>query len=227
MRQQSIISLDPIDVNNKRNNGLISRLLKTRWKGGKSIRPTDPFGHYTFCGKQRSGKTVSALWYCEFLTNRYLKKGFKVKYYSNFGIGETVTKYTISPLIRSIIYQSDVVHIIIIDEIQGYFPKDTRDKDTLAEIDKLTTDFSQLAKKQIYVLTTAQVYGRINKSVREQALFMVYNRKSKISNKIVSEFIDGDDILCDELGRWSGNPVKIYVHGLPKQNFDTHKMITE
>lgn len=115
----------------------------------------------------------------------------------------------------------------MIDEIHGYFPKDTRDKDTLHQIDLLTQTLSQIGKRQIYVLSTAQVYGRINKSVREQCLYMVHCRRSKINRKVVNDFIDGDDILCDELGRWSGEPQFIMTHGLGKLNFDTHRMIVE
>lgn len=55
---------------------------------------------------------------------------------------------------------------------------------------------------------------------------MVNCRKSKITNHVVNDFIDGDDILCDDLGRWSGEPVRIMVHGLPTTSFDTHRMIT-
>lgn len=226
-KSQTVVNLDPIDRQNKQANGLISRLLKTRYFGGKPTRKTDAYGHYIFCGKQRSGKTVSAIWFLEKLSKKYFKQKKEVFYYSNLGFGYKLTKFTISNLIRQIEYDKNVVHIFLIDELQAYFPRDTKDKLSLMEIDKLTADFSQLAKKQIYVLSTAQVYGRINKSLREQCLYMVYCRRSRLSNKIVNDFIDGDDVLCDELGRWSGVPVFIYTHGLPLQRFDTHKMITE
>lgn len=228
MKSQSIISLDPIDRQNKRNSGIIGRLLKTKFHKGKPVIKTDAIGHYIFCGKQRSGKTVSMLWFSEYLINKYTKrkKDRKSVYlYSNLDIGSPITKFTISNIIRSIEYDPNVIHIFLIDEIHGYFPKDTSDKLTKAEIDKLTQDFSQLAKKQIYVLSTAQVYGRINKSIREQCLFMVDCKRSPFSNKVVNDFIDGDDIMCDELGRWSGDAKFIHVHGLPKVEFNTHKMI--
>ena len=73
-------------------------------------------------------------------------------------------------------------------------------------IDKLTGDFSQLGKRQIYVFSTAQVYGRLNKNLREQCLYMVNCRRSFFTKKFVNDFIEGDDILCDDLGRWSGVP---------------------
>lgn len=227
MRQQSVVSLDPIDRSRKKQDSIIGRFFKTRHLGGSPIKKTAPIGHYMFCGKQRSGKTVSMLWYCEQLVKKYEKKGFKVIFFSNFGVGRPLTKYTISPAIRAVTYNPKVLYIFMIDEIQSYFPKDTKESLTCAEIDKLTGDFSQLAKKNIYVLSTAQVYGRVNKNLREQCLYMVACRPSMITNKVVNDFIPSDDIMCDDLGRWSGVPTKIYVHGLPKARFDTHRMITE
>lgn len=226
-RPQSVVSLDPIDRNNRRRSGIIGRFFKTRHFAGKGIKKTDPYGHYLFVGRQRSGKTVSAIWYYEFLKKRYERQKKTVKLYSNMGFGIPITKFSISALIRGIKYDEKVVHIFIIDELQSYFPKDTKDTATLRLIDELTGDFSQLGKRQIYVLSTAQIYGRVNKNLREQCLYMVACRKSKLTNKIVNDFIDGDDILCDDLGRWSGEPVRIMVHGLPKSDFDTHRMITE
>lgn len=226
-RAQSVISLDPIDRNNKRRSGPIGRMFKTRHFRGKGMKKTDPFGHYLFVGRQRSGKTVSALWYAEYLRKSYNKKHKKVFLFSNLGIGSPVTRATLSPLIRHISYNPDHIYIIIIDELQSYFPKDTKDQATLRLIDELTGEFSQLGKRQIYVLSTAQIYGRVNKNLREQCLYMVNCRRSKISSKVVNDFIDGDDVLCDDLGRWSGEPSFIMVHGLPKTDFDTHRMIIE
>lgn len=225
-KTQSVVSLDPIDRRNRKRSGLIGRFFKTKHFLGKGIKKTDPFGHYLFVGRQRSGKTVSAIWYYEFLKKRYEKQGKKVILYSNMGFGNPVFKMNLSDKIRNIEYNKDIVYIFIIDELQSYFPKDTKDQNDLRLINALTGDFSQLGKRQIYVLSTAQIYGRVHKNLREQCLYMVNCRKSKITNKVVNDFIDGDDILCDELGRWSGEPVRILVHGLPITTFDTHRMIT-
>lgn len=225
MRQQSVVSLDPIDRNNRRRSGPIGRWFKTKHFKGKGIKKTDPYGHYLFVGRQRSGKTVSAIWYYEFLKKRYEKQGKKVVLYSNMDMGQPIFKFSLSETIKKLRFDKNIVYIFIIDELQSYFPKDTKDQATLRLIDELTGEFSQLGKRQIYVLSTAQIYGRVNKNLREQCLYMVNCRKSKLTNKIVNDFIDGDDILCDELGRWSGEPVRIMVHGLPKTSFDTHRMI--
>lgn len=225
-KHQTVVNLDPISTTRKKQDSVMSRLFKTKHFGGKGIKKTDPIGHYIFCGKQRSGKTVSMIWFAEKLTKKYKRLNKRVVLWSNMGIGHKIKKTTISQVIRGIDYEPDTYHIIMIDELQSYFPKDCNDKITKLMIDDLTGDFSQLAKKQIYVLSTAQVYGRINKNLREQCLYMVHCRKSKLTNKVVNDFIDGDDIICDDLGRWAGIPSFIYTHGLPKSSFDTHQMIT-
>lgn len=224
-RTQSVINLDPIDRKARKNPGIIGREMMSKHFRGKGIIPLSPFGHYLFAGRQGSGKTLSAIWYYEYLKRRYERRNLSIVLYTNMGFGHFVDKYTLSPLIRSIDYDPSFIHIIIIDEIQAYFPKDTKDAKTLAEIDKLVSDFSQLRKRSIFVLSTAQIYGRVNKPLREQCLYMIHCRKSRITNRIVNDFIDGDDILCDEQGRWSGTPSKIMIHGLPKTEFDTHRLI--
>lgn len=226
-KQQSVVSLDPIDRTRKKQDSMFGRLLKTRPHGGKPVIKTAEIGHYLFCGKQRGGKTVSMLWYAEQLITKWTAKGFKTKLYSNMGFGEPVNKASLLNKLLSIQYDPKVIHIFCIDEIHGYFPKDTKDKGTLFLIDGLTQTFSQLAKRQIYVLSTAQVYGRVHKNLREQCLYMVHCRRSKINRKVVNDFIDGDDVMCDDLGRWSGIPKVIHTHGLPKMQFDTHRMIVE
>lgn len=227
MRQQSVVNLDPIDRSRKKQDSVISRFFKTRHFGGKKGVFPDPFGHYLFVGKQRMGKTSSAIWYFEMLSKKYKKKKKDVILYSNIGLGLPLKMTTLHDLIVNIEYDPNKVYFFIIDEIQSYFPKDTKQVDLLKRIDQLTGDFSQLGKRQIYVFSTAQVYGRLNKNLREQCLFMVDCRRSFFTRKFVNDFIDGDDIMCDDLGRWSGIPKKIYVHGLPKMDYDTHKMITE
>lgn len=227
MRQQSVVSLDPIDRSRKQQDSPISRLFKTRRFGGKRGVFPDPYGHYLFVGKQRMGKTSSAIWYYEKLKRKYLRQKKNVITYSNLDIGEKLTMSNLHDLIVSISYDPNNVYFFIIDEIQSYFPKDTKNKTILDQVDRLTGDFSQLGKRQIYVFSTAQVYGRLNKNLREQCLYMVDCRRSMFSKKFVNDFIPGDDIICDDLGRWSGIPKFIYIHGLPKLEYDTHKMIIE
>lgn len=227
MRQQSVVSLDPIDRSRKKQDSVISRLFKTRHFGGKRGKFPDPFGHYLFVGKQRMGKTASMIWYYEKLKAKYKRQKKTVYTFSNLDIGNPVKMKTLHDTIVNITYDPDKVYFFLIDEIQSYFPKDTKNKELLDQIDKLTGDFSQLGKRQIYVFSTAQVYGRLNKNLREQCLYMIDCRRSLFTKKFVNDFIEGDDIICDDLGRWSGIPKKIYVHGLAKTEYDTHKMIVE
>lgn len=227
MRQQSVVSLDPIDRSRKKQDSVLSRFFKTRHFGGKRGEFPDPYGHYLFVGKQRMGKTASMIWYYERLRAKYEKRGKNVYTFSNLDIGIKITMKTLHDMLVNINYDPDNVYFFLIDEIQSYFPKDTKNKELLDQIDKLTGDFSQLGKRQVYVFSTAQVYGRLNKNLREQCLYMIDCRRSFFTRKFVNDFIDGDDIICDDLGRWSGIPKKIYVHGLAKMAYDTHKMIVE
>lgn len=225
-KAQSVVSLDPIDVRRKKQDSVIGRLFKTKHYGGKPMAFTDPYGHYMFCGKQRQGKTASCFWYQEMLVKKYEKKGKKIVFYSNMGFGQPITKYTLPDLCYQVKYNPDIVYIFFVDEIQSWYPKDTKDKTTLALIEKLAGAMDQLGKRQIYMLSTAQVYGKVHKLLREQCLYMVHCRRSRLNRgRCVNDFIDGDDILCDDLGRWSGVATKIYVHGLPKTRYDTHRMI--
>ena len=195
--RESVVSLDdPISRTRKKQDGLIGRLFKTRHFGGKGMLKTDEYGHYLFCGKQRSGKTVSMIWFRDYLTKKYQKQGKSVYSLSNMGFGTPINKMNLHQYLTSIEYDPKKVYIFCIDEIQAYYPKDTKNRSLLDLIDQLTGDFSQLGKRQIYVLSTAQVYGRLNKNLREQCLYMVSCRRSKITSRVVNDFIPGDDIMC-------------------------------
>lgn len=226
-KQVSVVSLDPISQTRKKQDSVFTRIFKTRYFGGKMMAKTDPFGHYMFCGRQRQGKTASAFWYQERLIEKYKRQGKTIVFYDNMGISKNqLKKDTLPFLCYDVKYNPDVVYIFFVDEIQSWYTKDTKDRATLALVDKLAGAMDQLGKRQIYLLSTAQVYGKVHKLLREQCLYMVHCRRSKIfSGRAVNDFIDGDDIMCDDLGRWSGIPKKIYVHGLPKTRYDTHRLI--
>jgi len=235
-KQNTVINLDPID--RKKRTGLFGRLLITRLHGGKPVKRMEPFGHYMFCGPQGSGKTASVLWYAEMLNKKYSKPNFyrkfilrkkprKVKLYSNIGVGREINKNAIFDTINAFNPHDTEIRIVIIDEVHTYFPKGATDKETKKIQEDLVAIFSQLRKRSTFILSTAQIYGRLEKSLREQCLFMVDNKVSKIDGKIISEFIPESDIICDELGRWSGNPKVIYKHGLSTINYNTKKIIRE
>ena len=231
-KQQSVVSLDPIDRNRKQQNAFIPRLLKSRWSGGKRPGSEIPFGHYLFCGKQGSGKTASALWYCNWLQKRY--RGTKLhpitwQIYSNIGYGKPVNRRSMLDVFKRFESRDKnpfEFRIILIDEIQSYFPRDFSDKEGKLIMKDLVGCFSQLRKRNTFVLSTAQVYGRLDKTLREQCLFMVSCRKS-FTGRLVNDFIPGDDIMCDDMGRWSGVPQRIFVHGLSKIKYNTSKIILE
>lgn len=213
----------------------------TRWYGGKAIIKSEAYGHYMFCGKQRSGKSISAIWYMEQLAKQYKRKRissvdengkifkFKtaptIRIYSNMGFGGKVDRKTLYKTIYELSPYDNEVRFILIDEIHTYFPREGMDKEGSEIKNKLINIFCQLGKRNTYILSTSQVYGRVEKSLREQCLYMI-TCKNNLSGKIKNEFIDADDILCDDLGRWAGKPKRIINHGLPKTRYDTKKIIS-
>lgn len=254
-KQPTVVNLDPID--RKKELNWFGRLMITRYAGGKSVVKSEPFGHYMFCGKQRSGKTASVLWYAEKLTKKYKKRRLKfedhelcnhepkenepeivnckmvkfekapaIKLWSNFGVGTHIDKLKVFDLIDKFDPYANEIRIVLIDEFHTYFPKDSKRKEDKEILADLTAVFSQLAKRNCFVLSTAQVYGRLDKSLREQCLYMVDNHVN-FRRRIVSEFIPESDILVDDLGRWSGNPTQIYVHGLSTVRYDNKRLIRE
>lgn len=231
-KQQSVISLDPIDRSRKKQNAPLPRLFKTRWSGGKRPMSEIPFGHYMFCGKQGSGKTASALWYAQYLQRKYKSyKGHPVTWqvYSNLGYGQPVNRASMLEVFKKFKSRDEnpfEFRIIIIDEIQSYFPRDFSDRVGKLIMKDLVGCFSQLRKRNTFVLSTAQVYGRLDKTLREQCLYMVSCRKS-FTGRLLNDFIPGDDIICDEMGRWSGVPQRIYSHGLSTVKYNTAKIILE
>ena len=137
MRQQSVVSLDPIDRSRKKQDSVLSRLFKTRHYGGKRGKFPDPFGHYLFVGKQRMGKTASMIWYYEKLKEKYKKQKKETFTFSNLDIGNELKMNTLHDLLVNIEYDENKVYFFLIDEIQSYFPKDTKNIEILKMIDKL------------------------------------------------------------------------------------------
>jgi len=234
----SVVNLDPID--RKKEKGFLGRLLITRYSPGKKSTRQEPFGHYMFCGKQRSGKSISAIWFMEKLVRKYKKKHLTyinwlskackfdeppmVHVYSNMGIGRPIKRSNLYETIEKFDEKQNCIRIVLIDEIQVYFKKESKDKESVIIGDKLSDLFCQLGKRNTYILSTSQVYGRVDKALREQCLYMI-NCTKTITGKFRNEFIEGDDIICDQLGRWAGDPKVIHVHGLPKTGYDTKKII--
>lgn len=240
MKKSQVISLDPID--RKKKKGFIGRMLITRYSYGKRSADQEPFGHYMWCGRQRKGKSISVLWYLEKKIKHYKKirltyidretgkakkfdKPPKIYVYSNMGIGINITREKLFETIVNFNEYENAVRFVLLDEIQVYFKRDSRDKKTVEIGEKISDLFCQLGKRNTYIFSTSQVYGRVDKTLREQCLYMI-NCTKTITGKFKNEFIDGDDILCDNLGRWAGDPKIIYIHGLPKLKYDTKKIIS-
>ena len=229
--RSSVVNFDPIRQKRGEENSWISKLLVSRWYGGKAPNKTDPFGLYLICGKQRQGKTVHMVWRALMLKRKYEKAGKKVIIYSNLPLEGIEHEYldfaNFAKILYSLKAEGDEVRIVLCDEMQIYFPRDTKDKEKQARMGELLDVLCQLGKRRIYLLATSQVYGRVDKSMREQALYMVDVKRGMFSGKIRASYILGDDIVVDDLGRWSGRAHRILIHGLPKSaSFNTRHIIT-
>lgn len=236
---RSVRVIDPIEERKKLQTSFFRRLFITGRNYGKGIKKDIPFGHYMFCGPQGSGKTSSMLWYFEWLKRHYEKRGFKIGVvYTNFGPFKLVTKESLFKTIYNIAVKKDgssrfkrddkIMNFILLDEFHTYFPEDNAlTKEDKHYLSLLKKRFSQLRKAHIFVLSTCQVYGDLNIGLRRQCLYMISSRKSKLSNQIVSDFYRKEDILCDDLGNWSGIPSRIWVHGLPQTDYDTSRLVNE
>lgn len=82
------------------------------------------------------------------------------------GFGIPVKRDTLHPIISNISYDTGVINIIMVDEIQSYFPKDTKDKITLQMIDQLTGDFpNYVSVKHMYSVPHRYMGGSIKTCV--------------------------------------------------------------
>lgn len=229
-KSQSVVNLDPIrDKKYGNDDGFIARLLKTRRAGGEKIKNNLPFGLYIFCGEQGGGKTLSAIWYYEKLRQKYAKKGLKVNLWSNTPLDTKHTPIGFQDVYKTIFNidsSNNDINIIILDELQVYFPRDTKNKEKLFVISQMLDVMGQLRKRRVFILGVAQIFGRVDKSFREQALYMINCKKTFTKTKLINEFIPARNILCDDLGRWSGSSDFIWKHGLPKTKFDTRFIIS-
>lgn len=137
-------------------------------KGFKLIK--DKFGCYCWCGKQGDGKTYSVVQFCL----------DKVKQNPHYKIVTNVYSFAMTCSDLNIIYNRDfydIIHkfesgvydtdyIIFYDEIFTLIEKGKLGKDVL-------TFISQLRKRGIYLLTTAQEWLEINVTFRRYVRFQI------------------------------------------------------
>lgn len=168
---------------------------KTLFKRGFQKRDND-FGLYCYCGKQGKGKTYSAI---KFLIERKLAKNYtiltNVKSFNVFAD----TKYfkSINDIIRycTQFKDNDENIIIFFDEIFTILEKKTAiNKDILSFI-------SQLRKRKIIFVTTAQEWSEINITFRRYVRYQIECNMFSLPilhNAFIYNVInDGDQIKWD------------------------------
>lgn len=140
-------------VNNK-----IRIKWKTFLKSGFKMKK-GKFGVYCYCGKQGSGKTYSVV--------EYLKENQDKKIYSNIRSLKGVEYTPIGGFDDLLSLRSEHDCIIVYDEIFTALTKQSR----------MTTDvldfLSQMRKRQIIFLTTAQEWLEINMTLRRYCRYQI------------------------------------------------------
>ena len=138
------------------------RNVKIKWKTffRKGFKPkSSKFGVYCYCGKQGRGKTYSVV---EFLQNEC--KGKKI--YANIKTIKNID-YTYFEGFDELLKITDTNCVIIYDEIFTALTKGS----------KLNTEvlsfLSQMRKKEIIFLTTAQEWLEINMTLRRYCRFQI------------------------------------------------------
>lgn len=119
------------------------------------------YGCWFFVGKQGSGKTVSMIEYLERLRERYPK----LKIYTNMGYThETAPLTNLNDLLNRENYNGKYGTVFVIDEIQNEFAASTSQNFPETVLSLIT----QQRKNRILILTTSQVFTRVQKPLREQ-----------------------------------------------------------
>lgn len=170
----------------KKNN--IELKWKTFFKKGLLVE-NGPWGVYCYTGKQGSGKTFSVI---EFLLEH---KDFKI--YSNVATLKGVPYIYIGSFQELLNIQNDTDDNIIIfyDEIFTALTKnDKMSKEVLSFL-------SQMRKRKIIFLTTAQEWLEINITLRRYVRFQVQCSIRTYFNKsfLIKTFYDGENIHWDNL----------------------------
>jgi hypothetical protein len=147
------------------------------------------YGVYCYCGKQGSGKTYSAIEYLlahkdyEIYSNVKSIKGLKYHYISNFNDLLNIENSTSSNI------------IIFYDEIFSFLSRnDKMSKDVLSFL-------SQMRKRKIIFITTAQEWLEINITLRRYVRFQVDCSIYNFFNRsfLIKVFRDGDNLHWDNL----------------------------
>ena len=181
-----IIFIIYIILKMKQNNIRIK--LKTFFKKGFQVE-TGPYGVYCYVGKQGSGKTYSVI--------EYLHEHSNLKIYSNVKSIKDLQYTYIANFddLLSIENTEDENIIIFYDEIFSALTKnDKMSKEVLSFL-------SQMRKRKIIFLTTAQEWLEINVTLRRYVRFQIDCEIRNFFKRsyLIKTFHDGDLIHWDNL----------------------------
>lgn len=146
-----------------------------------------PTGVLSFCGRQGTGKTISAIMY---IYN--LRKKYDCIFYSN--ISCTFSDGYIADIsdIFSIVRNNKNKNIVfLLDELQNTFSS-SNSKNFDESVLSLIT---QLRKQHIHIVATSQVFNRLAKPLREQ-IHTICNCSTYFKRCTTNKFYYADDYLA-------------------------------
>lgn len=168
---------------------ILLRKYRIKWKtffrkGFKPVR--GPFGVYCYCGKQGKGKTYSVV--------EFILENSQMKVFSNVHLKGV--KYTyFHGLTQLLELRQEKDCIIVYDEIFTLLTKQS----------KITTDvldfLSQMRKRGIIFITTAQEWLEINMTLRRYCRYQIQcdMRNYYICGILIKSFYDAEEMKWSEI----------------------------
>lgn len=176
------------------------------------------FGVRFICGEQGSGKTVFLTKYLLDLRKKYPKLKIQTNYNFKYE-DEKITHW------KDVVERNNGVYgyVNVIDEVQNWF-------NSLASKDfppEMMTEISQQRKQRKLFLCTSQVFGRVAKPIREQAM-LVYEPFTLFG---CITFVRAYKPYFDDTGQLvkkKPRGFQFFVHNsVIRESYDTYKKIEE
>jgi hypothetical protein len=174
------------------------------------------YGLHMVCGEQGSGKTV---------TVAYLFRKLKKKYPKSKAATNFCYKYEDKPISdwRDLLMLKNGIYgyVIAIDEIQNWFSTNDS-KDFPAE---MLTEITQQRKQKKMIIGTAQVFTRVAKPIREQAMY-IYQPFTIMGCLTIVRVSKPDMDHEGQVKKLRFNKLFFFVHDSElRDSFDTYKKI--
>lgn len=165
------LRITPLNIRRLRRLDVRSKIISfLRWKAidlylaPRHRNEFKEFGLTLYCGRQGSGKTISMIFYANWVHFRYPKciivSNFSYKY-ADRQMSSWRDFFEVRNGKDGVLFLIDEIHSEYSSEAWRDFPED------------LLSEISQQRKQRIKIVATAQLYGRVVKQIREQTKSVV------------------------------------------------------